>query len=323
MRVHAYASTAAYAEHITPVFAALPEGIRGVMFAPRNGIADGAAAPPRVWPDGLYLIAGYADTITLPDRPYVYIEHGAGQVYDGAGDAGRSHPSYSAGRLPGRPVAFLVPNMTVGARRRMSHPDARVFAVGCPKLDTVAQPPRSGTTIGWTWHWDCTLVPETRSAFPAWKQHMPGVVDALRRHDLHVVGHAHPRCHRSVLGAWRAWGVPTAATSAEFLAASSVVVADNTSVLYEAAALGTPVVAVNAPWYRRDVHHGLRFWEFPGPTCDTPDELVAAVVDAATTDPWRSERAAVASEAYAVPPRYARHEAVRAVVQVLAALREA
>jgi CDP-glycerol glycerophosphotransferase (TagB/SpsB family) len=53
---------------------------------------------------------------------------------------------------------------------------------------------------------------------------------------------------------------------------------DNSSTAYEFAAAGRPVVLMNAPSYRKDISHGIRFWDYlVGPTVDSPRELLPTV----------------------------------------------
>jgi hypothetical protein len=56
---------------------------------------------------------------------------------------------------------------------------------------------------------------------------------------------------------------------------ANLLICDNSSLMYEMSYLGRNVVALNAPWYRRDVEHGLRFWQWRGIQVDTPEELLA------------------------------------------------
>jgi hypothetical protein len=54
-----------------------------------------------------------------------------------------------------------------------------------------------------------------------------------------------------------------------------MLIADNTSMLYEFAYLGRPTAVLNAPWYRREASHGLRFWDaIPGQMFDDPHQAL-------------------------------------------------
>ncbi len=199
----------------------------------------------------------------------MFVEHGAGQTYN------VSHPSYAGG--PGRDGVrlFLCPNQQV------ADANSRVYAapavpVGSPRLEWLAGLRGSGGRICVTWHWNCDLVPETRSAFPRYRKALPELAGA--------VGHAHPRIWGACQPAYKQAGIyPVQHWSDVVAEGVGVLVADNTSVMWEAAALNIPVAIVNLNTYRRDVHHGLRFWEYAdiGPHIDHPDEL------AETANSWR------------------------------------
>ncbi len=78
----------------------------------------------------------------------------------------------------------------------------------------------------------------------------------------------------------------------------TVLVADNTSALPEAMAVGASAVFLNTPDYRRNVEHCGRFWSYPrgGFSCDDPADLTATVLRAMGGPP--PEAQAVARSIY-------------------------
>lgn len=315
-RIDAYASHAHYAEHILPVWNALPAERRGRFYAPR-GVPWGervANAKPQA-----VIIAGAVDAYRWPKLPLVMIEHGAGQTY--RGDARlASSPSYSGGDDLDHVGLFLCPNRVVGENWVARYPRARVAVVGCPKLDGLrdAREPVRGL-VAVTFHWDCPTIPETMSATPHHLRALRPLGQALGAAGGLMVGHAHPRSARRLAGTWAAVGAPYWTSGADVLRRASVLVADNTSLMYEAAALGIPVVALNAPWYRREVEHGLRFWSHvPGRQVDEPDDLLDAVLEAVEDpDAHSALRSAAVLRAYEYHDDHASGRAVRQILDWL------
>lgn len=174
--------------------------------------------------------------------------------------------------------------------------------------------------IAFTFHWDCPLVPETRSAWPHYDRALPQLLTELDALGLDVLGHGHPRMWRTLARRWNQLGVAAVQELATVLDQADVLVADNTSALFEFASLGKPVVVLNAPWYRRDAHHGLRFWQHAdvGVQVDGPELLVEAVC-AALADPpvLAANRARVVEAVYPVRDGKAAQRAAQAVLELL------
>lgn len=258
---------------------------RNAPFADYTHPKDLAKHRPVVW-----LTAGALDAKNVAPAPTIYVEHGAGQTYD-ADLRGAGHESYSTGTIPNA-AGFLCPNLFVATRRRRLQPDVPAVAVGSPRLDPYPVGAHAGVerAIAFAFHWDCNLVPETKTAFD---HYLPGLLDvslALRRKGWLPVVHGHPRIARRVRyhlerKGFEWWDIDDVMTRA------AVLVADNTSVLYEFAHVDRPIVVMNAPWYRKHVHHGLRFWEcVPGEQVDEPEDLLDALRRAVTTDPFAEDR---------------------------------
>lgn len=272
-----------YLDHLRPIWDLLPD-----QYKRTDEIEAG---------DTLLIAGG-------PDRkhgfPYVYLEHGAGQSYAGLDSTGYSGGSgHDACRL------FICPNEDVAWRWQQRYPDTPVAVVGCPRLDqyTGHRPPLR--TVAITFHWDCTLVPETRSAFPHYRKGLSRMIKSYREQGWTVLGHAHPKYRKVLVPFWKQLKVEW---TDDPLKDARVLVADNTSMMAEFAALKRPVVALNAPWYRRAVWHGQRFWDWDVTYADTAEEAATLDLDHVHRPKWHP---------YAYADGHASERAVEAIVQLL------
>lgn len=303
MRIVGVASRPHYADHLEPILKHLDAPL-----VPRSDIPDNA----------LVIVAAYFDLRALPPRtPNVYVEHGAGQSY--LPYRGRLSPSYagSPDRVYASTRLFICPNETVAARWKQVWPNTPTVIAGSPKLDRWGPNGEhcnpNEKHIAWTWHWDGASNPEMRSALLHYARHLPTIIDELRNRGYTITGHSHPRQPYH----WHDVDVPYEPDPNVILDTAGILIADNTSLAYEMSALGRPTVALNAPWYRRDVHHGLRFWDLPpGPMVDhwydIPNKVEQAITEnlvSAAPSPGRqvfgvldgmnAERAATAIQAVA------------------------
>jgi hypothetical protein len=264
-QVDVYATESHFEQHLLPVYRALKHP---GDFQLHN-------------PDRAVVVASFGDMKRAQKAGYTRIarfEHGAGQNY------GTGHGSYAGGKGAEAVGLFLTPNEYSANLWRKAYPEARVEVVGCPKLDELpAKDPAHPLTVALSFHWDCHLVPETVSAF----QHYRFVLEDLKQ-AVNLIGHGHPRAFSGppmLDRRYRRAGITAVRDFADVCRQADLYITDNSSSLYEFAATGRPVVVLNAPWYRRDVHHGLRFWDaIPGPQVDHSRDLVPTVLRALETD---------------------------------------
>ena len=318
-----------YIDHLAPTWHALPAEARGSFLVPAGPEGKVAAAHaralgitadilPNTKTDRLTIVAAVIDhgDAVSRGRPIAYLNHGVGQAW--RDKHGRLIPS-GVGK-PKRDVrAFLAPGPFAARITREVHPNATVHEVGSPKLDGwLAHRPRAGPpVIVVSTHWDHALTPESRSAFP---HYLPAIIALAKRQDVLVMGHAHPRAANSVRPRLATAGIPFLTTFDQVLEQASVYITDSSSTLFEFAATGRPVVVLNAPAYRREHHHGLRFWEAAsvGVNVDHPSELQAAVLEALEDAPERqAARAAALAIAYAPLDGRATERAVTALLETL------
>jgi hypothetical protein len=304
VRIDALAFETHFVDHLAPVWHELPRelagefvveqatvararhhGIEGVL---ANASAIRRAGPryplPDPGPGPVALVASYGDIKVgrrMGYRRFAFLEHGAGQSYSGDRRQGR-HGSYAGGIDREDVGLFLVPNEDAGSRWRLAYPESRVEVIGCPKLDGLpAREPGPSPVVAISFHWDCHTLPETRSAFG----HYHGVLRELAQR-FNVIGHGHPRAAVMLERAYRRAGIEWVPDFEDVCRRADVYVCDNSSSLFEFAATGRPVVVLNAPWYRKTVDHGLRFWAAAtvGPQVEEPSMLAESVAEALRAD---------------------------------------
>jgi hypothetical protein len=300
------------ARHITPAAAQHPD----LTFT-----AQPFRQPLRVDGGRPVAVATAGDEVKVPDgRPIVFVEHGAGQRY-----GPRPDRSYSGGPHRERVNLFVCPNDDVYEANLARYTEAVGVVVGCPKLDQWHQllpcfcegnTPTTPVTGAWevaslcdwhgdpaeeagrrgagqprptvaiSFHWEVRLYRESGSAFGYYRPHVPAAVRDLRAAGVTVLGHAHPRAARKLAPWWKSLGVEFVPTFAEVVERADLYAVDNSSTLYEFASLGRPVVVLNAPHYRRDVEHGLRFWSCAdvGRQVDDARQLAPAIFAALADD---------------------------------------
>lgn len=227
------------------------------------------------------LVASYGDLVEAERqgaRRIVLMQHGIGQSYSDR------NPHYPGGKGNDAVGLFLAPNDHAAGRWRAAYPRARVEVVGSPRLDDLPRrqlsPLEAGPVVAVSWHWDAYHHPESRSAFDFYRSALPALAERFT-----VIGHGHPR-RRDMARKWAKLGIEYVPDFDDVCRRADVYVADNTSTLYEFASTGRNVVVLNAPFYRREVEHGLRFWEAShvGINVNEPDQLLRAVEFALSAD---------------------------------------
>lgn len=307
--IDALAGERQFVDHLAPVWLALPEPVRG-RFLVEPHLEEHACSlgiqptvqgrPPRApaYPSPRFagppaLVASYGDVKVgrrLGYGPFAFIEHGAGQTYDGDPRRKPRSGSYSGGGDRDDNELVMVPNEHSAAAWRAAYPQTRVELVGSPRLDTLpAREPGPGPVVATSFHWDAAMVsPEAGTALGEYIPHL----EALAR-QFTMIGHCHPKGDwpRTMERIYRRAGIEFVPDFADVCRRADLYACDNSTTLFEFAATGRPVIVLNSKHYRRDVHHGLRFWEAAevGINVNDPSELPASIRHALEDRPSQQE----------------------------------
>lgn len=211
------------------------------------------------------VIAGMSDQAIVPhSSPLCLVSHGIDQTYIGC-----EHSSYAGGRDRDRVSLFLCSTPHGLAANEAVYPNARHELIGPVTLDkwhngfTVPRSLRVGApVVAFAWHFPLTIVPETMWAWP----HYQPVIERLAADSPYtLLGHAHPRARESIEGHYDRLGIEIVRDPDEVMARADLVCFDNTSFGYECAAVGIPVLALDAPHYRAEPEQLPRFYrDVPG-----------------------------------------------------------
>lgn len=288
-----------HADHIIPIWHGLDPKQRGTFFTIKHlegyliehGVDD--LTFNRVGTGNPIIVSSYQDMKASHGRDVIFVEHGAGQTYT------VPHPSYSGGAERESVRLFLCPNERVAQNNLKSYPKTPALVVGSPRLEWLSRIEHKlnrRPVVGLSFHWDCRMVPESRWAFP----HYEKILRKLTEH-YKILGHGHPRIFNLLERRYLDVNIEPVRDFEEVVARADVYVCDNSSTIYEFAALGRPVVVLNAPWYRRNVEQGLRFWEFAdiGIQVNEPEELVPSIHMALNDPPKiRKRRKEISMQVY-------------------------
>lgn len=229
------------------------------------------------------LVASYGDinrAARKSGRKILHMEHGTGHAFD--------KPAYPNGRGGKRDLVslFLAPNAYTASLIRMTRP-TRCEVIGTPKMDPwvqgvdpsilLSRPKNNPPVIAIAFHWGDRHAkpPESGSAW----EHYKDILPALQRNSYHLIGHGHPLATDVYREEFERLGIEWVANFRDVLKRADLYINDLSSTLYEFLLTGKPVIVLNAPWFRREVYWGIRFWDYSdvGINVEHPDQLIPAI----------------------------------------------
>jgi hypothetical protein len=255
-----------------PIWNMLPLEYRGVFYIDKtlskyaNGLGlDFTIGLPS---DNITIVSSYGDYKKTRGH-VIYMEHGIGNTYS------THHPSYAGGLGKDKVVLFLNQHELTQEKNVASYPDVKNVIIGTPKMDYIIPRPITGRVVCLSFHWDCKVCPETRSAFNYYRFIIPKLLESDK---YTLIMHAHPHMNGEWQQEFKTLKVQFYENFSDILEIADLYAVDNSSTMYEFAAAGRPILALNCPLYRKEINHGIRFWDYiPGQQVENYHELPAII----------------------------------------------
>jgi glycosyltransferase involved in cell wall biosynthesis len=270
LKVHYYADEKHYEDHSFLIWDNLPIKYKGKRYDEISEIPS----------TGYLLVAGKVNEFTRNNL--ILINHGAGQSYSPYNNC-----SYAGGEGRDNVKLFLHPNDYATELDKNKYINSSQVVVGCPKLDSWHQKVLLGEikqreeipVIAISFHFDCYVCPETRSSWEYYKSVLPMLAYKNLTKEWKILGHGHPRAIKELSFYYQENGIEIVEDFNEVMERADLYIMDHMSTLYEFASTNRPVIVLNAPWYRREIEHGLRYWEYAdvGINVNHPSELEKAI----------------------------------------------
>jgi ubiquinone/menaquinone biosynthesis C-methylase UbiE len=297
-KVGFFATRENYVDHLLPIYNAFPKDKRGafmvsqrllLQYARSKGI-DAVIVNSRIKKHNWVVMAGLGMIQSFRSQNLILLNHGCGGFWN------VNHQSYAGGNGARKFYRMILePGDIPGDRDKKIYPQMRVEVIGCPKMDRWypvipkerSQPP----VIAIGFHQDTKVCPEAQSALAHYLSALPELAKWQESGDVKIIGTGHPIYWKILLPLWQKYHFEPILDFDEVIKKADVYVRDQYSTIYEFASLDRPVVLLNAPWYRRDVEHGMRFWELStvGINCNKPEDLIPCIKLALEDKPEQRE----------------------------------
>lgn len=293
--IHFFATRPHFVNHMLPIFEQFKDGEAVFTISKHiKDYVDGLGIPYRLSKrnSGLFFPEKDGDAIVVcaannamfakksnPRRKIIFMEHGVGITFP-------TNQGYAGGGGIRRSVSlFLAPNQHIYDKTKKALPGKPQVIIGTPYMDkwvNYSRPTSTRDMVTISFHWNgSTIAPEAGNAVDHYLPHLEKVMKFLDEKRIDLAGHGHPRILEELRPAYEKLGIHIIENFQNVLEYSSAYINDGSSTLYEAALI-MPVVLLNAPWFRKDIDFGIRWWKWTniGEQCETPEELPQMIVNA-------------------------------------------